>query len=171
MLKVYSFCGNFGLVKIGQLIGVAAYLCIKGTNRFPKFWNLVWKLRPHFIVLIKLQFLRPAFCTLLPPFLWISRLRGSNLLVLPVEPSEKSVEIMRKFSEQYARKSGTYFCVDKGVTSVVIKVNSLFEHHIMDSCILGCGHLSLFHKPKVGYLAKNTVFSLLYESRGAFGTF
>lgn len=29
---------------------------------------------------------------------------------------------MRKFSEQYARKSGTYFCVDKGVTSVVIKV-------------------------------------------------
>lgn len=38
-----------------------------------------------------------------------------------VEPSDKSVEIMRKFSEQYARKSGTYFCVDKGVTSVVIK--------------------------------------------------
>ncbi|KAG4395702.1 hypothetical protein GLYMA_19G013800v4 [Glycine max] len=37
------------------------------------------------------------------------------------EPSDKSVEIMRKFSEQYARKSGTYFCVDKGVTSVVIK--------------------------------------------------
>ncbi|KAL9683854.1 hypothetical protein QQ045_021281 [Rhodiola kirilowii] len=38
-----------------------------------------------------------------------------------VDPSEKSIEIMRKFSEQYARKSGTYFCVDKGVTSVVIK--------------------------------------------------
>ncbi|KAK9050690.1 hypothetical protein SSX86_030340 [Deinandra increscens subsp. villosa] len=38
------------------------------------------------------------------------------------EPSDKSVEIMRKFSEQYARKSGTYFCVDKSVTSVVIKV-------------------------------------------------
>ncbi|KAJ6850384.1 ferredoxin-thioredoxin reductase catalytic chain, chloroplastic [Iris pallida] len=37
------------------------------------------------------------------------------------EPSEKSVELMRKFSEQYARRSGTYFCVDKGVTSVVIK--------------------------------------------------
>ncbi|KAK9052428.1 hypothetical protein SSX86_029057 [Deinandra increscens subsp. villosa] len=37
------------------------------------------------------------------------------------EPSDKSVEIMRKFSEQYARKSGTYFCVDKSVTSVVIK--------------------------------------------------
>ncbi|KAL8166781.1 hypothetical protein V2J09_008280 [Rumex salicifolius] len=43
-----------------------------------------------------------------------------------VEPSDKSVEIMRKFSEQYARKSGTYFCVDKGVTSVVIK--GLAEH-------------------------------------------
>ncbi|KAL4581661.1 hypothetical protein LXL04_006187 [Taraxacum kok-saghyz] len=37
------------------------------------------------------------------------------------EPSDKSVEIMRKFSEQYARKSDTFFCVDKGVTSVVIK--------------------------------------------------
>jgi ferredoxin-thioredoxin reductase catalytic chain len=43
-------------------------------------------------------------------------------VAVSVEPSEKSVEIMRKFSEQYARKSGTYFCVDKGVTSVVIKV-------------------------------------------------
>eukprot|EP01018_Ginkgo_biloba_P021800 Gb_34243 [translate_table: standard] len=43
-----------------------------------------------------------------------------------VEPSDKSVEIMRKFSEQYARRSGTYFCVDKGVTSVVIK--GLAEH-------------------------------------------
>lgn len=32
------------------------------------------------------------------------------------------MEVMRKFSEQYARRSGTYFCVDKGVTSVVIKV-------------------------------------------------
>ncbi|CAL9130012.1 unnamed protein product [Musa textilis] len=38
-----------------------------------------------------------------------------------VEPSDKSVEVMRKFSEQYARRSGTYFCVDKGVTAVVIK--------------------------------------------------
>ncbi|KAL3629257.1 hypothetical protein CASFOL_026479 [Castilleja foliolosa] len=46
--------------------------------------------------------------------------------VASVEPTEKSVEIMRKFSEQYARKSGTYFCVDKGVTSVVIK--GLAEH-------------------------------------------
>ncbi|EPS57678.1 ferredoxin thioredoxin reductase catalytic beta chain family protein [Genlisea aurea] len=43
-------------------------------------------------------------------------------VVSKAEPTEKSVEIMRKFSEQYARRSGTYFCVDKGVTSVVIKV-------------------------------------------------
>lgn len=49
------------------------------------------------------------------------------LFVLLVEPSDKSVEIMRKFSEQYARKSGTYFCVDKGVTSVVIKVFFFFS--------------------------------------------
>ncbi|KAL2635320.1 hypothetical protein R1flu_006799 [Riccia fluitans] len=42
------------------------------------------------------------------------------------EPTEKSIDIMRKFSEQYARRSGTYFCCDKGVTSVVIK--GLAEH-------------------------------------------
>ncbi|KAJ8567031.1 hypothetical protein K7X08_019239 [Anisodus acutangulus] len=48
------------------------------------------------------------------------------LTVAKMEPSEKSVEIMRKFSEQYARRSGTYFCSDKGVTSVVIK--GLAEH-------------------------------------------
>ncbi|XP_019426936.1 PREDICTED: ferredoxin-thioredoxin reductase catalytic chain, chloroplastic [Lupinus angustifolius] len=49
--------------------------------------------------------------------------RHRNLFTVraQVEPSDKNVEIMRKFSEQYARKSGTYFCVDKGVTSVVIK--------------------------------------------------
>ncbi|RZB45981.1 Ferredoxin-thioredoxin reductase catalytic chain, chloroplastic [Glycine soja] len=46
---------------------------------------------------------------------------NGNIFLVSAEPSDKSVEIMRKFSEQYARKSGTYFCVDKGVTSVVIK--------------------------------------------------
>ncbi|CAK9162667.1 unnamed protein product [Ilex paraguariensis] len=44
-----------------------------------------------------------------------------RITLAQMEPTDKSVEIMRKFSEQYARKSGTYFCVDKGVTSVVIK--------------------------------------------------
>ena len=28
---------------------------------------------------------------------------------------------MRKFSEQYAKNSGTYFCMDKSVTAVVIQ--------------------------------------------------
>uniref|UniRef100_A0A803MMC0 Ferredoxin-thioredoxin reductase catalytic chain, chloroplastic n=1 Tax=Chenopodium quinoa TaxID=63459 RepID=A0A803MMC0_CHEQI len=43
--------------------------------------------------------------------------RPQCVILSKVEPSDQSVEIMRKFSEQYARKSGTYFCVDKGVTS------------------------------------------------------
>ncbi|CAN6172933.1 unnamed protein product, partial [Urochloa humidicola] len=34
---------------------------------------------------------------------------------------DKSVEIMRKFSEQYARRTNTFFCADKTVTAVVIK--------------------------------------------------
>lgn len=38
----------------------------------------------------------------------------------------RSLEGMRKFSEQYARRTGTYFCMDKSVTSVVIK--GLAEH-------------------------------------------
>jgi ferredoxin-thioredoxin reductase catalytic chain len=42
------------------------------------------------------------------------------------ETTSKSLEIMRKFSEQYAKRSGTYFCVDKSVTAVVIK--GLAEH-------------------------------------------
>ncbi|KAL1538609.1 ferredoxin:thioredoxin reductase [Salvia divinorum] len=55
-----------------------------------------------------------------------SRPRRRLGVVAKDEPTEKSIEIMRKFSEQYARKSDTYFCVDKGVTSVVIK--GLAEH-------------------------------------------
>lgn len=42
------------------------------------------------------------------------------------DTTSKSLEIMRKFSEQYAKRSGTYFCVDKSVTAVVIK--GLAEH-------------------------------------------
>ncbi|MBA0857343.1 hypothetical protein Goshw_010882, partial [Gossypium schwendimanii] len=58
--------------------------------------------------------------------LFVVDLFGVLWFFISVEPSEKSVEIMRKFSEQYARRSGTYFCMDKGVTSVVIK--GLAEH-------------------------------------------
>ncbi|XP_044970074.1 uncharacterized protein LOC123430264 isoform X1 [Hordeum vulgare subsp. vulgare] len=39
---------------------------------------------------------------------------------------QKSVEIMRKFSEQYARRSSTFFCSDKSVTAIVIKKKPLF---------------------------------------------
>lgn len=38
----------------------------------------------------------------------------------------KSLEVMRKFSEQYAKSSGTYFCVEKSVTATVIQ--GLAEH-------------------------------------------
>lgn len=36
-------------------------------------------------------------------------------------PTAKNLEIMKKFSEQYARSSGTKFCMDKSVTAVVIQ--------------------------------------------------
>ncbi|KAG0503294.1 hypothetical protein HPP92_003366 [Vanilla planifolia] len=55
--------------------------------------------------------------SVLPP----SGCRIVGLIRAKLEPSKKSIEVMRKFSEQYAKRSGTYFCVDKGVTSVVIK--------------------------------------------------
>eukprot|EP00882_Tetradesmus_deserticola_P001244 GHRQ01001345.1.p2 GENE.GHRQ01001345.1~~GHRQ01001345.1.p2 ORF type:complete len:146 (+),score=34.95 GHRQ01001345.1:162-599(+) len=43
-----------------------------------------------------------------------------------VATESQSLEVMRKFSEQYAKRSGTYFCVDKSVTAVVIQ--GLAEH-------------------------------------------
>lgn len=39
----------------------------------------------------------------------------------PQHASERSLEAMRKFSQTYAKRSGTYFCVDPGVTAVVIE--------------------------------------------------
>ena len=42
------------------------------------------------------------------------------------EADDKNLEIMRKFSEQYAKGTGTYFCSEKSVTSVVIQ--GLAEH-------------------------------------------
>ena len=51
---------------------------------------------------------------------------------------DKSVEIMRKFSEQYARRSNTYFCADKTVTAVVIKVSMPSENPVLlHSLLLG----------------------------------
>jgi ferredoxin-thioredoxin reductase catalytic chain len=39
----------------------------------------------------------------------------------PLQGSEKSLEAMRKFSETYAKRTGTYFCADLGTTAVVIE--------------------------------------------------
>lgn len=35
--------------------------------------------------------------------------------------SNKSLEAMRQFSQTYAKRTGTYFCVDPSVTAVVIE--------------------------------------------------
>ncbi|MBH8577718.1 ferredoxin--nitrite reductase [Nostocaceae cyanobacterium CENA369] len=35
--------------------------------------------------------------------------------------SDKSLEAMRHFSEQYAKRTGTYFCSESSVTAVVIE--------------------------------------------------
>jgi ferredoxin-thioredoxin reductase catalytic chain len=37
------------------------------------------------------------------------------------QATDKSLEAMRHFSEKYAKNTGTYFCVDPGVTAVVIE--------------------------------------------------
>lgn len=37
------------------------------------------------------------------------------------QASEKSLEAMRHFSETYAQRTNTFFCVDPGVTAVVIE--------------------------------------------------
>lgn len=35
--------------------------------------------------------------------------------------SDKNLEAMRNFSEQYAKRTGTYFCAEPSVTAVVIE--------------------------------------------------
>lgn len=39
----------------------------------------------------------------------------------PEPASEKSLEAMRQFSEQYAERTDTYFCSDLSITAVVIE--------------------------------------------------
>jgi ferredoxin-thioredoxin reductase catalytic chain len=39
----------------------------------------------------------------------------------PTQGTDKSLEAMRHFSETYAQRTGTYFCVDLSVTAVVIE--------------------------------------------------
>nr|UAT97447.1 ferredoxin-thioredoxin reductase beta subunit [Ahnfeltia plicata] len=38
-----------------------------------------------------------------------------------LQPIPSSLEAMRKFSETYAQRTGTVFCVDRSVTAVVIE--------------------------------------------------
>nr|YP_009315287.1 Ferredoxin thioreductase subunit b [Yamadaella caenomyce]SCW23742.1 Ferredoxin thioreductase subunit b [Yamadaella caenomyce] len=37
------------------------------------------------------------------------------------KPSMTSLEAMRKFSETYAKRTGTFFCIDASVTAVVVE--------------------------------------------------
>ncbi len=37
------------------------------------------------------------------------------------QASAKNLELMRKFSETYAKRTGTYFCADPSITAVVIE--------------------------------------------------
>jgi ferredoxin-thioredoxin reductase catalytic chain len=48
-------------------------------------------------------------------------IRRMNETTKTAQSSEKSLEAMRHFAEQYAKRTGTYFCSDLGVTSVVIE--------------------------------------------------
>jgi ferredoxin-thioredoxin reductase catalytic chain len=43
------------------------------------------------------------------------------MITPPPQATEKNLEAMRKFSETYAQRTGTYFCSDLGVTAVVIE--------------------------------------------------
>jgi ferredoxin-thioredoxin reductase catalytic chain len=36
-------------------------------------------------------------------------------------PTTESLEVIRKFAETYAKRTGTYFCTDRGVTAVVLE--------------------------------------------------
>ncbi|HIK15443.1 MAG TPA: ferredoxin--nitrite reductase [Leptolyngbyaceae cyanobacterium M33_DOE_097] len=44
-----------------------------------------------------------------------------NTEMQPKQASEKVLNDMRLFSEKYAKNTGTFFCVDPGVTAVVIE--------------------------------------------------
>jgi ferredoxin-thioredoxin reductase catalytic chain len=39
----------------------------------------------------------------------------------PVASGSESLEVIRKFAETYAQRTGTYFCSDPGVTAVVLE--------------------------------------------------
>ncbi|MBF2037271.1 MAG: ferredoxin--nitrite reductase [Leptolyngbyaceae cyanobacterium T60_A2020_046] len=37
------------------------------------------------------------------------------------QATDKNLELMRNFAQSYAKRTGTYFCVDPGVTAVVVE--------------------------------------------------
>ena len=39
----------------------------------------------------------------------------------PTQASDKNLELMRNFAQSYAKRTGTYFCADLGVTAVVLE--------------------------------------------------
>nr|YP_009315694.1 Ferredoxin thioreductase subunit b [Trichogloeopsis pedicellata]SCW24352.1 Ferredoxin thioreductase subunit b [Trichogloeopsis pedicellata] len=54
-------------------------------------------------------------------------------------PSDSSLEAMRKFSETYAKRTGTFFCVDSSVTAVVVE--GLAKHkEIYGAPLCPCRH-------------------------------
>ncbi|MGL5080536.1 MAG: ferredoxin thioredoxin reductase catalytic beta subunit [Microcoleaceae cyanobacterium] len=53
--------------------------------------------------------------------------------------TSKSLEAMKKFSEQYAKRTGTYFCVEPSVTAVVIE--GLAKHKdVLGAPLCPCRH-------------------------------
>ena len=65
------------------------------------------------------------------------------------EPTAESLEVIRKFAETYAQRTGTYFCAESSVTSVVLK--GLARHKDeLGGALCPCRHyedkeLSLIH--------------------------
>jgi ferredoxin-thioredoxin reductase catalytic chain len=57
----------------------------------------------------------------------------------PTPEYEKSLDTVRSFAETYAKRTGTYFCVDPGVTAVVIK--GLADHkESLGAALCPCRH-------------------------------
>ena len=55
------------------------------------------------------------------------------------EPTAESLEVVRKFAETYAKRTGTVFCSDPGVTSVVLK--GLARHKdVLGAALCPCRH-------------------------------
>lgn len=58
-----------------------------------------------------------------PPNVRLTAVTASDALATPAAPAPKadSLEVIRKFAETYAQRTGTYFCSDPGVTAVVLE--------------------------------------------------